>query len=227
MKKIRLIALITFSFCCCKLAYGQFSLSIEGGANFNALHHDQLPDSITKWYHIGYPTLAAGVTGRFNFFTVSLKESYLKWGYRNQDVTFTDVSGNILGTGALHHYNYSILSAFSLGVIFGNKTTLNPQVGLSMVNSIAEKVWYSLQINGSNESTVDDYRNTIFLLTVGATLMHPLNRHWYIDLSGNYGHAISNVDRSDSDWWMNNVELLGGVIYQFNSYKSEIQPQAR
>lgn len=210
------------------IANAQFSLSVGGGLDHSFASSPDIGDTIL---HKFYPRseIIPQLNAEYDYkkFCLTVSESYFIWGYDSGDISFTDVSGNDLGTGKLFINNFSLLSGISLGYCFGKKFSITPQIGIGGLWVFDERYKTTgFEANGILITGLEShaYENFIWMVSGNVQLKYRICDHLEIFNLDSYQRSISNVlnqPPSQYDYALNNLQFTVGISFTLRKKKTK------
>jgi hypothetical protein len=201
----------------------KFEAGIQGGPNLSYFSYkNSFIQNARKPTDIQF---SAGLFLQYNLsenFSLRIDPTFDRKGYQYKDVTFTDNSGNMLGTGKL----YGHLDYITIPVLFkasvGNKVKYFVNAGPSIGLLLSETFIYDNPYGNGNQKThnTNQYKKADAGITAGLGIAIPLGNAVALSFEVRNNVGLTNINKNsnaNSAIHANTTSMLVGVAYKFGS----------
>lgn len=201
-----------------------FDLGLEGGPNLSTM---LISSSIPGLDFDPNPAIygSGGFIFQYNFKNfLSLKTglSYQRKGYQINNTFFSDVSGNVIGTGKISsrfdYLTFPVLVKASFGKKVSFFVNAGPYVGYLLAKTDRMKMNKQETIY-KDDLNYSGFNRWDFGIASGVGVAIPIRTYWVISVEArNYSGLMDITKPSTTKWLTNTTDLRVGVAYKLGFY---------
>lgn len=201
-----------------------FDLGLEGGPNLSTM---LISSSIPGLDFDPNPAIygSGGFIFQYNFKNfLSLKTglSYQRKGYQINNTFFSDVSGNVIGTGKISsrfdYLTFPVLVKASFGKKVSFFVNAGPYVGYLLAKTDRMKMNKQETIY-KDDLNYSGFNRWDFGIASGVGIAIPIRTYWVISVEArNYSGLMDITKPSTTKWLTNTTDLRVGVAYKLGFY---------